>query len=210
MPNGDAEFQEQWSTFAEGMDWQAFLQSLDEAGTPLRASPEEIDGLERGALVLGEVTGPSDGLVFTTSALATQALTARGAAVVDTRQLDLSHLDLLYASPITGDLLIEAAAAGGPEEAWMAGVGARYRREDSLGLLESWLWEPPVDAPGTDDPGSDTAVDTGDALQPPAGEPLEATFDRPCGSCATSSGALPPWAALLSALAWFRRRSSRA
>jgi triacylglycerol esterase/lipase EstA (alpha/beta hydrolase family) len=126
---------------------------------------EEVQGLASGALVLGEVSGPSDGLVFVESATSAEALTARGARIVDSAVKNLSHIDLLYASPITGGLLVDAAddAAG---NTWMAAVGARYIAEDSLGWVENALAEDDTggsdtgDTGGDDTGGNDTGEDT--------------------------------------------------
>ena len=208
MPNGDADFQAAWGRFSDGVNWGRFLSDLEANELRVNASPEEIDGLERGALILGEVTGPSDGLVFVSSALSEVAVDARGARVVETRTLDLSHLDLLYASPITGELLIEAGEDGGPEDQWMIGVGQRYADQDSLGWIESVLTEEV--STHTDPTPEDTgapALDTG--LATPTGGAGGRTLDdhdRPCGGCATGSAPSGALAWLL-AVALVRRTS---
>lgn len=114
----------------------------------------EVQGIASGDLVLGEISGPSDGLVFVDSATAADRLTGRGAQVVDTYVANLSHLDLLYASPITGQLLADAAAE--PDgEAWMAAVGARYTEADTINWVEDALAE---DEDTGDTGGGDTGV----------------------------------------------------
>jgi triacylglycerol lipase len=203
MPNGDAEFQEAWSDLAGDVNWGRFLDDLSRNDLQVDPSAEEIDGLERGALILGEVTGPSDGLVFVSSALAQSAVDARGARIVDSALLDLSHLDLLYASPITGHLLVDAGEAGGPEDQWMIGVGRRYTAEDSLGWIQDALEEAvSTHTPIETDTGT-VEVDTGS----PASENVGRVFDpaRPCGGCASGT---PPSASIgwLLALALARRR----
>lgn len=112
-------------------------------------SEEEIQGLVAGDVILGEISGESDGLVFIESATAGERLTSRGATLVDTHIANLSHLDLLYASPITGELLIEAGAAD-DDDAWMIAFGERYSEENTIGIVEAWL-----------DDGGDTGGDTG-------------------------------------------------
>lgn len=120
----------------------------------------EIQGLASGALVLGEVTGPSDGLVFVRSATATDQLTARGATVVETAVVNLSHLDLLYASPITGELLIEDAGTD-PDKAWQIALGERYTSEDTINWVDRALAEDEVDTEPGDTGGTTDTADTG-------------------------------------------------
>jgi hypothetical protein len=105
-------------------------------------SDSELQGLLAGDLLFGELSGPSDGLVFVDSALMAETLTGRGARVTLAETRDLSHLDLLYASPITGGLLQDAAAEDPTNNGWMEGVGARYIAEDSLGWVEAALADP--------------------------------------------------------------------
>lgn len=120
---------------------------------------EEIQGLMAGDVILGEISGESDGLVFIESATAGDRLTGRGATLVDSHTANLSHLDLLYASPITGDLLIQAGAAD-DDDAWMIAFGERYTEEDTIGLVEDWLSDGGGDA-GGDTGGVDSGGDTG-------------------------------------------------
>ncbi len=125
-------------------------------------SEDEVAGLAQGKLVLGEVTGPSDGLVFVDSALYTDALTARGAVVVEATTRNLSHLDLLYASPITGELLQEQAALDPITNGWMNAFGARYIEADTLGWVEAALAdEAGGDSGGTGGSGGDGGSDGG-------------------------------------------------
>lgn len=118
---------------------------------------DEVRGLVQGNLVMGEVSGPSDGLVFVESALQEATLTGRGAVVVDATTRDLSHLDLLYASPITGQLLIDLGEANPEADGWMRAVGARYIEADTLGWVEAALADPETggDDGGGDDGGGD-------------------------------------------------------
>ena len=118
-------------------------------------APEEVQGLVQGKVILGEVSGPSDGVIFVESALDASALTARGARVAGTETVNLSHLDLLYASPITGQLLIDAAAADPRESGWQGPLGERYVEADTLGWVE--------DALADEREGGDGGSDGGDA-----------------------------------------------
>jgi pimeloyl-ACP methyl ester carboxylesterase len=199
MPNGDDDLAAQFDTLGRFTDYGEFLQKVTDHGFPVTADSDELAGLEDGWLVLGEVTGPSDGLVFVSSATKESAVTARGATVREVKLANLSHLDLLYASPITGDLLQQAADDGAPEDAWMRGVGKRYTTEDTITWLDTVLADPP----GPDDTGTPLPTTTG---QPDTGP---TTFDRPCGSCAPTSGP-PGWAPALAGLAFLLRRNRRA
>jgi uncharacterized protein (TIGR03382 family) len=167
MPNGSSDFTAEffggaWSdTLNESQEaWGAFVADLVGDGLLDKGFTQaEIKGLASGKLVLGEISGESDGLVFVDSALRASNLTQRGARVVDTYTANLSHVDLLYASPITGQLLIDASDDN-PANGWMAAVGARYIEADTLGWVERALQDP--EEPGdTDDPG-----DTGDTDDP--------------------------------------------
>ena len=166
MPNGTEDllvsfFGAEWVDIATaGVDvWSSLV--ADATGDGLISAgitDDEVHGLSSGDLILGEISGPSDGLVFVTSATAGDRLTARGAEVVETYVANLSHLDLLYASPITGSLLIAEAEADPLENRWMAAVGARYIEADTLGWVERVLADEVVDTGG--DTGGDTDTDT--------------------------------------------------
>jgi pimeloyl-ACP methyl ester carboxylesterase len=101
--------------------WGALMGALVGDGlVSVGVAQGEVQGLAQGKLMLGEVSGPSDGLVFVESATRSETLTGRGAVVVESRVVDLSHLDLLYASPVTGQLLIDAAAVDRLSTSWGA------------------------------------------------------------------------------------------
>lgn len=197
MPNGDSALADQFLQLGRVIDWPGLISAIDRNGVPLAADPDELSGLESGWLVLGEVTGRSDGLVFASSALDAGAVDARGAVVVESKAVDLSHLDLLYASPITGDLLIQAADQGGPDDAWMRGVGRRYVEADTLGWVEGVLADPPGEETGGPTDTGGAPVDVAD----PPGE-----FARPCGGCSPTGGAPILLPAALAALLARRRR----
>jgi hypothetical protein len=185
---------EQFRQLGDVVDWPELMEKANEHGMSLSADADELSGLERGWLVMGELSGPSDGLVFVDSATHEAPITARGGVVTETYIADLSHLDLLYASPITGDLLVESADEGGPDEQWMRGVGRRYAQADTLGFLERVLSDPP----GAEEP-SETPSEGEDPTGTPPGD-----YRRPCGSCET--GASVHWMWALAALATTRRR----
>lgn len=119
--------------------WSQFIGSLVGDGLLGQGLTEaEVTGIARGDLVLGEITGESDGVVFVSSATDTSALTARGARVEEVQIVNLSHLDLLYASTITGQLLIDASEEEGGRP-WQRAFGERYIQADALGWLERVL-----------------------------------------------------------------------
>ena len=198
MPNADDALAKTWSDLGIRADqWSSLLADITSHGVPVSANADELDGLKRGKLLLGEVTAISDGLVFRSSALDADAVTARGASV-QVATVNLSHLDLLYASPITGQALIDAADAGTDANAWERGVGKRYISEDSIGTVETWIADEPQDTGTTDTGAVDTGADTGG---PP---PME----RPCGGCTSAPGGGIDVAGLLLTIAllgWRRR-----
>ncbi len=190
---------------------ELIAEAIGDALVGVGVSEGEIQGLASGALILGEITGPSDGLVFVTSALDSTALTGRGAIVVESYTANLSHLDLLYASPITGQLLIDDAGDD-PEKAWEIALGERYTSEDSIGKVDTWLADPVVpDDTGADDTGpDDTAVvddtgpddtgtgDTDTGTDNPGVTPEdEDEYALGCGTCSTSGGSPRGWMALV-------------
>lgn len=177
LPSGTGDdlteaFGEAWSGATAGTvaSWSSFIADLVGDGLVAQAvSRDEVQGIVSGALVLGEVSGASDGLVFVESATGADRLAGRGATVVQTDTVNLSHVDLLYASAVTGQRLVDAAGADGGE-AWMAALGARYSSADSIGWVERALAEDDTggasDTGDTGDTGgaSDTAgADTGGA-----------------------------------------------
>lgn len=199
MPNGDDALASQFAQLGGVVDWADLVSDIDAHGIPLEADADTLAGLEGGQLVLGEISDRSDGLVFLASALDDRAITARGGAVVESTVADLSHLDLLYASPITGQLLIDAADAGGEDERWMRAVGERYVAADTLGWMERVLADEGGTTPDPEpDSGGDTGAPTGDT------PPVDGAYTRPCGSCATTGPS--GWWSALGLAALVRRR----
>lgn len=196
MPNGDEALAQVFDAAMSRQDWVDLVAEIDAHGVPLSGTSEEIDALDAGALVLGEITGVSDGLVFLDSATDASAVDARGAVIAETRLAELSHLDLLYASPITGDLLIQSATG---DDAWMGPWGERYTREDTLGWFESVLADPPGTGTTTD-----TGTGTGGTGAGPGGTKND--FQRPCGGCVQGSMPVSGAMSLLLAAITLRRR----
>ena len=159
---------------------------------------DEVVGLARGDLLLGEITGESDGVVFTSSATHAEALTARGAVVQETRIAELSHLDLLYASEVTGQLLIAQSEVEGGRP-WKRAFGERYVRENTLGWVETVLADDQPDTTGEPDSASGLSSDDP--------EP-EGTSGDPGYGCSTAPGA-PAWFGLFATAALLIRRRRR-
>ncbi|MCO4774342.1 MAG: hypothetical protein KDA24_30245, partial [Deltaproteobacteria bacterium] len=166
----------------------------------LAPTDEELDALAAGAMALGEISGLSDGLVFADSAAASDGFLADGATLVTTRTVDLSHLDVLLASPALGQVLIDQSVAS-DDDAWLADLGARYVAADTLGWVAEQLArgedEPGDDDdsadPGDDDdsadPGDDDdSADPGDDYDSASGEPDVPWTGCGCSSASTTSG----------------------
>lgn len=166
----------------------------------------DVQGLVQGKMLLGEITGPSDGLVFVSSALDTAALTARGATVVQADSVEVSHLDLLIASDEIGQQLIDYAATDPLEYGWCEALGQRYIDANPIGWVRLALSEDPVDTgDDTGIPEDDTGVpedDTGTDDSADTGEPAPGGKTSRCSSLEPASGGL----ALLLALGALTRR----
>jgi hypothetical protein len=125
MPNGEETFKQIWDAVATQSQWGLLLDSIDTFVTPITRNDAELQGLADGELVLGEVSGASDGVLFLSSALATENLGARGAQVVETRVVDISHTELLLASDEMGYFMY-GLAGDDPDMAWAIARGDRY------------------------------------------------------------------------------------
>ena len=225
MPNGVEDYRvdlvgDAWVDLATADldDWAELMadlvsDSLSDSLVDFGASESEVQGLLQGKLVLGEVSGPSDGLVFVDCALHTGALTGHGATLVEATTRDLSHLCLLYASPITGQLLKDEAALDPTENGWMDAVGDRYIAAGTLGWVEAALADPGGDDGGGDggDGGGDGGIDGGTDTRPPdaGGAGAGADVDLGKDACSVSGGAGGS-IALVGLLALFSRRRNAA
>ncbi|MCA9490994.1 MAG: hypothetical protein KC621_13790 [Myxococcales bacterium] len=145
MPSGDPAFEDIWDGLASPSMWQLLMDSIDTWVTEMDATPAEVEGLSNGKLILGEVSGASDGLLFVDSALAVQNLTARGATVVQTRVAALSHTELMIASDTMGAIMHSLGDADPEEGAWMHARADRYIAEDTTAWMLEMLADPPPD-----------------------------------------------------------------
>ena len=186
----------------------------------LELTPDDIAGLRSGDLVVGELSGLSDGVLFAGSTSATETLLGRGALLLESHGVELSHLDLLLASPGTGAMLVAQGEAD-PDQVHLRALGQRWIEGDSLGWIADIL------ALGEEDPGDDddsAVVDDDDAGpddddsatdddddqlddDDSAGPGREAPFTEGC-DCGQAGRAGGPWWLLLP-LAWLgaRRRA---
>ncbi len=171
---------------------------------PAGFAESDLQGLASGKLVLGEISGPSDGLLFTDSALRSATLSSRGAVVAGTHTADLGHLDLLYASPETGARMMAEASEQPVESGWMHSLGERYAAEDSVGWIAAAL----ADDPAVLDTGwpGDTG-DTGPVTDDSGSTENDAPTDggEHCG-CAAGPASLPFIPFLLALAPLVRRR----
>ncbi|NOY27953.1 MAG: hypothetical protein GXP62_18975 [Oligoflexia bacterium] len=230
MPNGT----EDWLTGTFDAAWLDLLGGALDSWSELVAAgigngledlgvtEGEVQGLASGDLILGDISGPSDGLVFVESALDGTALTTRGATVVESRTVNLSHIDMLYASDITGQMLIDSAGDD-PSLAWMAALGARYIKANTLAWVETVLADDVSGdtgstgstgstGTGSGDTGSgdtgstgtgSTGTGSGDTGLPAAQLPAPGG----CGRCSgVPAGSVPAWALGLVGLVALRRR----
>ncbi len=172
---------------------------------------DDLQGLRSGWLVPGEISGLSDGVVFTASVLEAEALLADGEALLDARTAQLSHLDLLFASPELGAAMVAQGSAD-PDRAYLRALGQRWIDEDTVGWIAGVLAdEPPGDdddsAAGDDDDSADDddASDDDDSGGPDGGDDDDSVREPPfldgCG-CAQGGSA----GGLLGLLPAFLRR----
>lgn len=164
-------------------DWMASV--AEEIGTEV--DPDEVRGLAQGKLILGEITGSSDGLVFVSSATHGETLTARGASIEETKVVDLAHLDLLYASPVTGQILIDYGEADPTEDGWMRAVGERYIEADTLGWVVEVLADP-FEPGDSGDTGFDSGLEPSDTADPDNRPGGSGGLIRNCDGCASEGG----------------------
>ncbi len=184
--------------------WAAITAAaVGEGLVPAGLTESDLQGLAAGKLVLGEISGPSDGLLFTDSALQSATVTGRGARVARVHTADLGHLDLLYASPATGASMVDEAQANPLESGWMSSLGERYAAEDSVGWITASLTEDL----GAGDTG-DTGLPLGDTDSPgDTGSPDDADEERePACGCVATPAVFPLFPTLLALAALARRR----
>lgn len=214
MPSGVEDvlaesFGQVWVDMAtSGTDvWAALVSELVGDGlVSVGISSAEVQGLAQGKVILGEVTGPADGLVFVSSATKSSALTARGAVVEDTRVANLSHLDLLYASPVTAALMQEEADDDPLESGWESAFAERYAEADTIGWVEQALADPDVTGgEGEGEGEGEVGEGEGESGIPAGEDDTGGAVIKPGCGCGTAPGG-GGGAAMLLALVGLRRR----
>jgi len=174
--------------------YAAFLATVIAPRFPdFELSDDELVGVTHGDLMFGEISGLSDGVVFTASALDSDGLLRRGATLIETRTVDLAHMDLMFAGQEMGQYLVDQGNADPDGQAHLRALGERYIEEDTFSWYEDVLgaWE----SGGDDDDSAgddDTAGDDDVASDDDSGD-IAADDDDPWGGgCACGSGAAAP------------------
>ena len=191
-----------------------FASVLGDDFPDLVLNEDDLQGLREGWLAPGEISGLSDGVVFTDSALAVEHLLPDGAQLLAARTAELSHLDLLFASPELGEAMVAQGEAD-PDRAYLRALGQRWVEADTVGWIADVLADLPPgdddDSAGDDDDSAgdddDIAADDDDS----ADEHDPTLTDPPfldgcaCSQVRPTSGA-PPLLLLLLLLLLRRRR----
>lgn len=143
----------------------------------------ELDKVFNGRSMFGEVSGPSDGLVFSASVLDTSGLSRRGAVVRELRRFDeLNHLELVYASALASRFFKNQAIA---QELYDPVAGAKYEKPENqvvqwIASILSTVAEPGADAGPSPDAGPPADLGAGFDLGPgPELGPAEADAGAP-------------------------------
>lgn len=161
--------------------WESLLASALEATFPWWAEAFEHDlpRLFAGTAFLGEVSGPSDGLVFVASALDDSGLTAAGAEVASSHLFHaLNHSELVAAGTLAADFYGDDELAGplhDPALAEKYGRAENQAVEWVRGLLEAPVPERPPMRDGGVAPAD--AGPATDAADPDAGTDAEVLAD---------------------------------
>lgn len=172
------------------------------------AFEHDLPRLFGGTAFLGEVSGPSDGLLFVDSALDASGLTRRGAEVVESRLFPgLNHAELVAAGELAADFYGDPELAGGFYDEQLA---AKYHRGENqvVEWVARTLEEPVPEEPlppdagvseadgGAPDGGPDAAPDAtpeGDAEAPTdAAAPAPADVGVPLVDAARDAAATGP------------------
>ncbi|MEL6180196.1 MAG: hypothetical protein AAFS10_14645, partial [Myxococcota bacterium] len=150
------------------LDWARLKAQWLDPEMPWNAAwGDDVAKVFDGLSVVAEVSGPSDGIILTTSATDTTGLTQRGAQVVEVRIFDaLNHLELTFAGRLASFFFGDETSG----ELFDPIASAKYDEPDNQ--LVEWLdgvLFTVVEQPD-DDVGSDTAdaggMDTDDGTDP--------------------------------------------
>ncbi len=181
---------------------------------------EELYGVTHGYLMFGEISGQSDGVIFTASATDHDGLLTRGATLRGERQADLAHMDLIFAGEEMGQWLIDQGDADEDLRHLLA-LGERYLAEDTFGWYEEMLSDDDAgdDDSGDDDTGDDDtagdddddATDDDDDSTDPVGDDDDGPWDGGCDcQASTAPGTTAATGAALALLGLILGRRRRA
>jgi hypothetical protein len=166
--------------------WDALL--ADWLGTVFPwsgAFRHDLPRLYAGRAFLGEISGPSDGLVFLDSALDASGLSARGATVVDAHTFEaLSHPELVVAGRLAATVLGDPARAG---VAFDPSLAAKYDEPENQAV--DWIVARLLSAESPSAPDASTALD---ASSPADAETDAAGRAEAGGGPLGADGAAPP------------------
>ncbi len=194
-----------------------FFEAVLAADFPdLALDEDDLQGLRDGWLAPAEISGLGDGVIFDASATATEALLARGATLLETHRVELSHLDLLFASAELGEALVAQGEADPENEAYLRALGRRWIEADSVGwileILDDGAGDDDDSAPADDDDSvpaddDDSAAADDDDSAPTDDDDSVPLNDTPfLTDCACSQGAPQSGALTLLLLTLLRRR----
>ncbi|MCB9539912.1 MAG: hypothetical protein H6704_27175 [Myxococcales bacterium] len=137
------------------------------------AFADDLPRLFAGTAFLGEISGPSDGLLFVESAFDDSGLTLAGAEVVEARFFaGLNHAELVAAGQLAADFYGDRELAGGLYDERLA---AKYARADNQSV--EWVLDvlrQPVPERPPEPPAPDAGAPTADAGGDDAGAPVDA------------------------------------
>jgi len=193
--------------------YTSFLAAVIEPRFPgFQLNEDELFGVTHGYLMFGEISGQSDGVVFTASALDSAGLLGRGATLVESRTADLAHMDLVFAGQEMGQYLVDQGNADPDNQAHLRALGERYMAEDLFAWYEELLGQ--GEDTGDDDDSAGDDDDTGDDDSAGIDDDSAGTPDDPwedgCACAHRDRGARPylPAVALLTLAAALRRRTT--
>ena len=159
--------------------WEGLVDDALAASFPwwAEAFADDLPRLYAGTAFLGEISGPSDGLLFVASAMDTSGLTLAGAEVVETRLFaGLNHAELVAAGNLAADFYGDPELAGGLFDERLA---QKYRRAENqsvewvIDILRQPVPEQPPEpeepdfgvGPADVGPGGDGGPETTDAAE---------------------------------------------
>jgi len=148
----------------------------------------DVPRLLAGTAFLGEISGPSDGLVFVASALDDSGLTARGARVFGRQTFEaLNHSELVAAGHLAATFYGDRDLAGGYYDADLA---AKYDQpaNQSVEWVIEVLSRAVPEAPTMPDAGVSPDGALADAELPPPGPASEAGVDAAVAPDALAAG----------------------